>query len=390
MSSGIRFHHKSRKGCNNCKLRRVKCDEAKPRCASCVRRNAECLYVAAKRKSKSSSTGSTPGSTPHTDESATEGLLPTEQSSKLQSQSNDQQVYAQPHYSAKHLLDLRLMHHYVVYTTQDFAGASFAGIMDRMKIDLPQLALRHEFLMDSILYMAMVHLGSTDPASLETLPIYVYRDQALRSLREAISHTSQENSRATRAASILLAAVSFAASRLTKQPGLWITDWMTLATGQRNFSSSQRYSGLSHSEDNIQSPENPEARAEDIPIDILRAISKVENDYHCTDSSAVYAAAAELGRIITMLESAYERMALENRIKAWSFNIISPEFVEMFFPDMWIYQGLVSHDIEEIRQTIGPRWEEYLDIPITAVHLDDRNTLTRLLVGCLQSRPRTS
>ncbi|OHE92148.1 hypothetical protein CORC01_12551 [Colletotrichum orchidophilum] len=40
-----RAHKKSRKGCGNCKLRRVKCDETKPKCVKCVSYGVTCSYA---------------------------------------------------------------------------------------------------------------------------------------------------------------------------------------------------------------------------------------------------------------------------------------------------------------------------------------------------------
>ncbi|KAH8433325.1 Zn(II)2Cys6 transcription factor domain-containing protein [Aspergillus melleus] len=40
-----RTHRKSRHGCRNCKLRRLKCDEAKPRCAKCRLYRVVCDYA---------------------------------------------------------------------------------------------------------------------------------------------------------------------------------------------------------------------------------------------------------------------------------------------------------------------------------------------------------
>ncbi|KAF6804628.1 C6 finger domain-containing protein [Colletotrichum musicola] len=39
-----RAHKKSRRGCGNCKLRRVKCDETKPRCEKCTAYGVTCSY----------------------------------------------------------------------------------------------------------------------------------------------------------------------------------------------------------------------------------------------------------------------------------------------------------------------------------------------------------
>jgi len=37
-------HKKSRKGCQNCKLRRVKCDETRPKCTKCINYGVSCSY----------------------------------------------------------------------------------------------------------------------------------------------------------------------------------------------------------------------------------------------------------------------------------------------------------------------------------------------------------
>ena len=37
-------HKKSRKGCNNCKIRRVKCDETHPQCEKCLAYGVSCDY----------------------------------------------------------------------------------------------------------------------------------------------------------------------------------------------------------------------------------------------------------------------------------------------------------------------------------------------------------
>lgn len=109
----------------------------------------------------------------------------------------------------------------------------------------------------------------------------------------------------------------------------------------------------------------------------------------------------ELGKIIAiLLEGDNEKACLESKIKAWSFSVVSPEFVEMvrkgqphalvtlayhlilfkFLSDEWIYHDLVSHDMKVIKETVHPGWREYLTVPT----MDPRNTLARVLVGCLQ------
>lgn len=107
------------------------------------------------------------------------------------------------------------MHHYCISTAESFAAEFSQDIASILKVELPRLAYQHEFLMDAILLVAMVHLGCTEPETLQTLPIYVYRDQTLRTLRQAISNMTDSNVAAARGASVLLATVSFATDRVS-------------------------------------------------------------------------------------------------------------------------------------------------------------------------------
>ncbi|AET39222.1 Upc2p Ecym_4144 [Eremothecium cymbalariae DBVPG len=47
-----KFHKKSKNGCDNCKRRRVKCDENKPCCQKCFKMKLHCIYTPAKPRRK--------------------------------------------------------------------------------------------------------------------------------------------------------------------------------------------------------------------------------------------------------------------------------------------------------------------------------------------------
>lgn len=56
-STGKRkFHNKSKNGCDNCKRRRVKCDEGKPACQKCLNMKLDCVYTPVQPKKKKDST----------------------------------------------------------------------------------------------------------------------------------------------------------------------------------------------------------------------------------------------------------------------------------------------------------------------------------------------
>lgn len=328
-----------------------------------------------------------------------------------------QQLSEGPHYSAKHLLDLRLMHHYSVFTTHYFARTFPERVLLVFKVDIPRLAFEHEFLMDTILLVSMVHLGCTDPASLESLPVYLYRDQALRTLRRAVADISPQTIYVIRGASLLLTTVSFAADRITRQPGLWITNWLTLALGQRNFrtpANSHQHPALSPSQDEMQPPANLYGSFADVPAsgaiatDTQRALSREEENDCAAHREVLHEAAVELGRLIAILEHPCEQLWLEKKIKAWAFDVVPTEFLELvrqarpqaliilayylavfkLLPDTWTYQGVANHDIEEIHNTIDPTWVEYISVPKMALQVDDKTALAQLLVSCLPERGR--
>ncbi|CVK91846.1 uncharacterized protein FPRN_09650 [Fusarium proliferatum] len=401
MAHAIRFHRKSRTGCAGCKLRRVKCDEVKPQCAGCARRGEDCLYVFSSRpataQSRSSPASDTAAAFSET-KGAAEPLLAAPSIDETPAGSN---------YGAKHLLDLRMMHHYCVFTAESFAAEFSQDIASILKVELPRLAYQHEFLMDAILLVAMVHLGCTEPDLLRTLPIYLYRDQALRTLRQAIGGITDSSIAAVRGASVLLATVSFATDRVSQQSGLWLTNWLTLAHGRRNIQlqssiaegQARKLPGASLYGSFIDVP-----GSDRIASGILRAIQRdrsIHGDEMCLDT--LHRAATEVSRLITALECPRDQLWLAKQLKAWAFDVVEPRFLELvrqerpcalvilshylaefsLLPRTWVYDGLVSHDMEIIAEKLGSEWEDCIVLPKMVLHVQGREALTELLLSCL-------
>ncbi|KAH8896106.1 hypothetical protein GQ53DRAFT_838396 [Thozetella sp. PMI_491] len=307
------------------------------------------------------------------------------------------------------------MHHYCMFTAPDFASDFVPIVSKALSVDLPRLALEHEFLLDALLLVSMVHLCCTNQTSPECLPIYLYRDQALRGLRQALADISSDNNDAVRGASILLAQMSFATDRFTKQPGLWIVNWMMLALGQRNFRPSGTWSGDSVDECVPRTftylPRSwlkyPATSA--IPTALQRALDKeTTRDNTQNYDSILREAAKELGGLFEILKSPYDEIELEKRIKAYAFDLMPPDLLRLiqerqpqalvivahyiiffkFSRKDWMYQGLPDHDIEIIQAAIHPDWEEYLALPNMARHITDQAALAELLTSNLYTMER--
>ncbi|KAH6652744.1 hypothetical protein BKA67DRAFT_592987 [Truncatella angustata] len=312
-------------------------------------------------------------------------------------------------YSDKSLLDLRLMHHYCVNTAPGFAGTFPEKVLHALQVEIPALACQHPFLMDAILLVSMVHLCCADSAAFDNMPVYHYRDQALKALRYAVANISQGNVDAVRGASVLLAQVSFATDRVTQQPGLWVTNWMTLTLGQRNFRGPPWSSQDHHGQETYNcrtgrySSSEGNSVAEIIPPNIHRALARENDGDGPASKTVLHTAATELGRLIAIIQLPYKTSDLEKQVKAWSFDLVPLEFHRLvqqenpkalvilahylvifkLLPDTWLYQDLTNHDIGEIDKLICSDWAPYLSAPRMAIHVHNKEDVIQLLRSSL-------
>lgn len=313
------------------------------------------------------------------------------------------------------------MHHYSVVTADHFAKTFPERVAPVLKINLPRLACEHAFLMDAILLTAVVHMASTEPVAEGSLPVYLYRHQALRSLRQSITDVSPQTSGPVMGASALLATVSFAADRIARQSGLWMANWLALVRGQRNFrgpswdDAKHPFSALAHAARGTEEMPPPSslygAFAEIpgpgvAPTHVQHALNRLGDSPDWVYRDALHGAAQELGRLVCVLARPYEELWLERQIKSWAWDMVPSEFTELvqrsqpqaliiiayylvvfkLLPDSWTYEGVSNHDIEEICNTIDPSWSEYLAVPKMALQIDDKPALVSLLVSCIPGR----
>uniref|UniRef100_L2G7H8 C6 transcription factor n=1 Tax=Colletotrichum fructicola (strain Nara gc5) TaxID=1213859 RepID=L2G7H8_COLFN len=214
----IRHHKKSRRGCLECKTRR--CDEKKPTCSACARRETQCHYVEPGLRRPPGQEKSGTGS-PQTD---TDDASPNHR----QPSPSYETIY-----TPEHLLHLRLLHHYNICTVQSFTDAfQLEGFKSEvLRLEVPSLALQHHYLMDALLSVTLLHLASTDPST--DLPVTKYRDRAVRQLRHQVEQVSEDNARPVFMASLLLSVTALAADRHTGYDGIWLTNWLAMAIGPR-------------------------------------------------------------------------------------------------------------------------------------------------------------
>ncbi|KAL3450483.1 hypothetical protein BJX65DRAFT_294169 [Aspergillus insuetus] len=207
-------HTKSRHGCFPCKLRRVKCDEARPSCGACSSRGEPCAF---------------PDRTFLPDPAATARNLPARRRRNRSPQLEPEPLAPNQSQSdplrqplINHVLpmdDLKLIQFYHLNTAGQMA---FDGKRRRAwERVIPTLAADHYYLMNLLLAVGGVHMiatqagsgNSTHPSAPDTMGlrrILEHYQRGLQGFREEVSQISQLNCEAVYAGSLLLVAFAYA------------------------------------------------------------------------------------------------------------------------------------------------------------------------------------
>ncbi|PKX90587.1 Zn(II)2Cys6 transcription factor [Aspergillus novofumigatus IBT 16806] len=163
----IRPHNKSRRGCLNCKIRRVKCPENHPACENCRGKDLVCVYPA--------------------------GLQNDVQYLGDPARNvSSQLAYLQPRRQAGEftIADMCLLQHFIT----DAHPHLPVGNDDIYTRALPALTYqKHEYVMHAILALSSSHLALLTGSALPVEALR-HRQRALRGLNEAMSRAPSETS----------------------------------------------------------------------------------------------------------------------------------------------------------------------------------------------------
>ncbi|KAJ6115723.1 hypothetical protein N7523_006140 [Penicillium sp. IBT 18751x] len=213
-----RAHTKSRYGCDNCRRRRVKCDEQGPPCTNCILRRLDtCIYSRVLPASllANSRRISQPSISPREDVAHLNGFSPDSSSPPLKNPKVD---------------ELELMHQFATDTYRSLCVSD--DEIRTWQVLVPRLALKHRYLMNGILALASLHIASTlEPAN---ALLYIdtgleYHSLSLEPFRRAIDNLAPENCDAAFAHSVITTAISLALPQLTmtRENAARMTDNMT-------------------------------------------------------------------------------------------------------------------------------------------------------------------
>ncbi|KAL4816762.1 hypothetical protein BDW67DRAFT_175365 [Aspergillus spinulosporus] len=219
-----RSHTKSRYGCDQCKKRRVKCDEQGPPCSNCKSRELECSYSRTPVSRSLSSTLASP-TTPGYSYGATLFVAQPYQQVSSASPGDDLR--------AAELRRLELMHKFSTETYQSFSNSP--SDFHTWQVVVPQKALHHDFLLKGILAAASLHIASSlDPSAAFTYinTALEYHNQTLTPFRHAIDDISPQSCDAVFAHSVVTTIICIALPRHTagKDESIGAYEKIVLAT----------------------------------------------------------------------------------------------------------------------------------------------------------------
>ncbi|KAL4912851.1 hypothetical protein BDW62DRAFT_9893 [Aspergillus aurantiobrunneus] len=186
-----RSHKKSRNGCDQCKRRRIKCDEDHP-CSHCSRRGMDCTY-----DNRSSSTPrygpSGEGIISDIRNRMMEGASPRPPSEDPFGLFNDRIAEGSFFPQEWTAQDPELMHHYTLYTSKTIGRRP--EMHETWQVAIPKIAYANEFLMHGILALSALHLAYLKP---EQYSFYLagsgfHMSLGLRSFRKVLQAPNAEN-----------------------------------------------------------------------------------------------------------------------------------------------------------------------------------------------------
>ncbi|KAI6758550.1 hypothetical protein HG530_010790 [Fusarium avenaceum] len=220
-------HSKTRKGCVNCKKRKVKCDEQRPACFNCDRLQEHCQYLLVPPK-KSPTRRASPSKIANSQKPA-EPLRRTESPSMAVSGSG-----------GINLVDLELFH---TYSTSTYATLfTCSALRDFWRINVPRLAIQDDYLMGEILALAALHLAHHRPDQRQQyLSVALTHHQAAsQKAMELLKNINPENAEALFLFSSLTTVVTLATPKRSRLSGIVpedgdFEDWIYLVQGTREL-----------------------------------------------------------------------------------------------------------------------------------------------------------
>lgn len=196
-----RSHTKSRKGCDTCKRRHIRCDENFPQCRNCTKHKIRCPYNDVPVPEDRSATPDRPDLmwTPEIEATIEQwqrtGVFPFPSLN----------IYPAPNPQYLSIEDMRLIHHVASISHQlGTVDANGFTLWTRQIPTIIKIGATQSYVMHALLAFSAMHMAFLTDCPLVGNMAYEHRGIALKGLQEAIGTFSRETSDAVLAASLVL------------------------------------------------------------------------------------------------------------------------------------------------------------------------------------------
>ncbi|CZT09173.1 related to regulatory protein involved in control of sterol uptake [Rhynchosporium agropyri] len=406
-----RPHKKSRGGCGTCKSRKVKCNEAKPKCAYCEKRDLECVYIARSTKSSSIEMSQNSLSPTSSGSLGDDFLFDFDFNEDIEIINRDWEMALVtsspppeklPSIGFLSSVDLRYMHQWSTSTWTTLAVGDWSN--EVLRIEVPRLAFEFGFLQDCMLGLASLHQQQLLPDPQQAIrQTTIYRARALSSFRTALADL-QWGTRKYEAALItsLLLVLLCSKDYIMDEGELIAVNWLVLYRGLSTVISLKSY-------EDIQSLSvSPIFRREVAPLKELPVIPKIlmrmVREIEPTDPDFLilehYCSALDaLGMLYGQLRESGPGPDLSIRVVTW------PSFINhaiasgaqqrrprvlvilayyMVFMrlvrDLWWVDGIAQQEFGTLIRLLDKRWLPYVEIPIRAMLMSTDKEVTEFLL----------
>ncbi|PTB42442.1 uncharacterized protein TrAFT101_008464 [Trichoderma asperellum] len=235
------YHTKSKTGCARCRARRVKCDEAKPKCGCCARHEVDCLYDRIDRAmSLKPNVTHVPDPVLHragtaAGQAAAHNDVHTEELTPLISAESRDRRY----------LELRLLHMWTTEVCETLPGGYDPQNLKIWSIDVPKIALDYEPLLTAIFSISLLYMVfSNSRVGIAEDELFAYRaryfEATLRHHRKALGSMDHRTANGASFTSIILIFDAFASLRERwiqpihhSMPYKPPTEWLQMCRGAR-------------------------------------------------------------------------------------------------------------------------------------------------------------
>ncbi|KAI0900302.1 hypothetical protein F4806DRAFT_448206 [Annulohypoxylon nitens] len=395
-----RPHKKSRAGCQQCKKRKVKCDEVRPTCKACRLRKENCIYPT----TAATSTALVPASRTDSEvsSSASSPMPPREQ------EASNMLVVTEPLFRPREMTDALDMKMLWFYTTTGFQFFSIqsgrSAVVDHvLQVEVVKHAFKSPFLMNCLMAVSSLHLQNLNqPISNQRAATYC--SKAFKGYRDAIEAANPPDFPALIATSLLMTALSSQMFRDPDGKPLYVIDWMQVWRGIGLIVEIVSPRVLQETGMAVlfyRPPVDLEKATHYIPNNLLFMVASI----HPGDADEKYQ--QTYYNMLKYLGSLYQEMKdhgfnpiLDLRIITF-FTFIPKDFIPLakehrpralvllahhlcfakLTPDVWWMRGIADREIRQICEEVGDEWAHLLRVPQMVLRTNDKTEIAQLLIN---------